>query len=83
MSEKVYDFPQFRKLSNGKSFYRILDERHWDELQLIGEKVLRFQFEAKQYPEIIRIQDMLSLAEGHYLECRKEEFEGIACRALN
>lgn len=75
-------FPQYRKLSNNKSFYRILDNRHWDELQVIGEKVLRFHVEAVQYPEILRIQDMLSFMDDYYVECSQEEFEELEGRIV-
>ena len=57
------NFPQYRKLMNDKSFYRIDSERSFYEIQLIGSKCFLYQTEAKQYPEIIRIQDMLSLSE--------------------
>jgi hypothetical protein len=80
MSDKVTDFPQYRKLSNNKSFYCIVDDRHWKELQVIGEKVLRFQFEATQYPEILRIMDMLSFKDGFYLASDREEFEEMERR---
>lgn len=62
---KNTDFPQFRKLSNDKVFYRINSDRHFTEVQFIGTSKMIFQCEAKQYPEILKIQDMLNL-EGAY-----------------
>lgn len=59
MNIKSNEFPQYRKHLNGKHLYKILDERHFEELQLLGSKVLLHRFEAKKYPEIIRILDML------------------------
>jgi len=53
------DFPQYRRYSNNLSWFKILDERHFIELQFIGDKVLRHAVTATQYPEILRIQDML------------------------
>jgi hypothetical protein len=61
------NFPQYRKLMNDRSFYRIDSERSFYEIQLIGSKCFLHQTEAKQYPEIIRIQDMLSLSEPFVL----------------
>ncbi len=71
MSE--FRFPAYRKLSNNKSFYRIDDERTFFEIQVIGNKYFLIQTEAKQYPEIIRITDMLSFSEP-FLESTVEEF---------
>lgn len=68
------NFPQYRKLMNDKSFYRIESERSFYEIQLIGSKCFLHQTEAKQYPEIIRIKDMLSLSEP-FVECTAEEFQ--------
>jgi len=59
MNSKVTGFPQYRKLSNNKVYYRILDERHFDEIQIIGKSARLFNIEAKQYPEILRIYDLL------------------------
>lgn len=53
------DFPQYRISKNGKNLYRIDSNRVFIELQYIGEKVLLFIIEAKTYPEMVRIQDLL------------------------
>ena len=74
MSE--FDFPQYRKLANEKSFYEIVDERHFTEKQRIGKQVFTISIEANQYPEIIRIQDMLNCTEGFEFST-KEAFDSI------
>ena len=71
-----FSFPQFRKLTNDQSFYRIDDERHFTEKQRIGSQVFILNIEAKQYPEILRIQDMLQCAEG-FSEIDKVTFDRI------
>ncbi|PWL28109.1 MAG: hypothetical protein DCO96_09025 [Fluviicola sp. XM-24bin1] len=76
MSHKVTDFPQYRKLSNEKVFYRIRDDRNFDEIQIVGSRASLFSMEAKQYPEILKIQDLLSLAEG-FLESNEDEFNAL------
>jgi hypothetical protein len=54
------DFPQYRRYTNNLSWFKIEDERHFIELQFIGEKVLRYEVHATQYPEMLRIRDMLT-----------------------
>jgi len=76
MSYKVTDFPQYRKLSNEKVFYRIRDDRNFDEIQLFGSRASFFSMEAKQYPEILKIKDLLELADG-FLEANQSEFDGL------
>jgi hypothetical protein len=70
------EFPQYRKLENEKSHYEIRDNRHFIEKQIIGKQVFTIEIKAKQYPEILRIQDMLNCEEG-FLLSTKEVFESI------
>lgn len=69
------DFPQYRKLSNCKSYYRVNDEKCFDEIQLIGDKAIHFFIEAKQYPEMLRIKDMLEYQFEGLEASSQEEFE--------
>lgn len=59
MNDKITEFPQFRKLSNEKHFYKILSEREFEEIRFIGTTKKHHVFEAHQYPEMLRIKDML------------------------
>lgn len=77
MFDKGTDFPQYRKLSNDKVFYRILDDRHFDEIQIIGTKAQLRNVVAEQYPEILRIQDMLSYGILGFVASNEEEFLNI------
>ena len=73
MNDKNTDFPQYRKLSNDKTFYKIHSDRLFEEVQWMGSKVFCYRIEAKHYPEILKIQDMLQLQEP-YLQITEEEF---------
>jgi len=73
MEDKNTDFPQYRKLSNNRCFYKILDERHFREIQLIGKRLVSYDVKAQQYPEILRIMDMLAMKDP-YLVSDAEEF---------
>jgi hypothetical protein len=72
----TFNFPQYRKLSNDKSFYKIVDERHFEEKQRIGKQVFSLEITAEQYPEIIRIHDMLVCADG-FIASTEVEFLSI------
>ena len=76
MNNKDTHFPAYRKLSNGKVFYKIISDRIFEEKQLLGDKILCFKIEAQKYPEIIRIQDMLH-ENDTYPEISKEEWEQL------
>ena len=52
-------FPQYRKLSNHKSFYKIVSKEFFEEIQLVGTVGVKTQTTATKYPEILRIKEML------------------------
>jgi len=54
------NFPQYRKLEGFQRFYRINDERSFDEVVVMNGKISLNHVEAKQFPEMLRIQDMLN-----------------------
>lgn len=74
MNDKVTPFPQYRMLSNGKSFYKITDDRNFEEIQIFGSKSIRHKIAAEQYPEMLKIQDMLRGHEGFYVEIPEEKW---------
>jgi hypothetical protein len=53
------EFPQFRKLENGKSLYQILSPTQFIEWQQIGSTWHRYEFEVRQFPDLVRLQEML------------------------
>jgi len=76
-----YSFPIYRKLANNKSFYRIDSERSFFEIQLIGNKGFLTQTEATQYPDILRVIDMLKL-ESPFEESTIQEFHSYYTKSL-
>ena len=76
------EFPQYRKLINNKSYYRIEDESHFIEIQLIGNKAFELKINAVQFPEKLKITDMLN-CEDPYIKIEQYEFDKINQRLKN
>ncbi len=76
------EFPIYRKSSNNRNWYKILDERHFVEIQKVGERYFSFEVKAKQYPEMLRIQDMLNCASG-FEHIDKGTFEALNSNQSN
>jgi hypothetical protein len=55
----------------------IINERAFEEVQLIGNKVFIHLIKADKYFEIIRIQEMLEGTDKLYLQSSKEEYEKV------
>ena len=56
---KASTYPTYRKLSNGKSLYKILSDIEFIEIQFIQNKGFIFHIRAQTYFEKTRIKDML------------------------
>lgn len=70
------DFPQYRKLE-GLVYYRINSERSFDEIKVVGSQAFYHSISAEQYPEILRIREMLDLRMDHLELSDKSEFNRI------
>ncbi len=53
-------FPAYRKYLNEKNFFKILNERSFEELQVIGSRVVMHSTVATQYPEMVHIAGLLN-----------------------
>jgi hypothetical protein len=72
MDKLELNFPLFRNLSNGKSFYKIISKTSFEEIQLIGTKSFKRKIHATQFPEMMLIQDIIQLIEPYQLSSEEE-----------
>lgn len=70
-------FPAYRKYPNEKNFFKIVSPHAFEELQIVGSKVLLNEVQAKQYPEMVMIANLLEdsnlaipIAEAEFMEWR-------------
>tara|TARA_B100000508_G_scaffold141093_1_gene146509 strand:- start:8777 stop:9004 length:228 start_codon:yes stop_codon:yes gene_type:complete len=71
------DFPQYRKRFDNKSYYKIINERNFEEVQLIGNKVFIHTIKAEKYFEILRIQEMIECDGEMYVISTEAEFQKV------
>lgn len=70
-------FPQYRKYSNNKNFFKIISPKEFEEIQVIGSKILHRKVVATQFPEMNLIIDLVTLANEFVLRSNEGEFEGM------
>lgn len=68
------DFPQYRKYKNIETYFKIISEKKFEELSLFGNKFVKHSIDAKQYPEMLRIQDMLNCEDGIWEVVEEKEY---------
>ncbi len=74
MDLKDINFPVYRKYKNNKSYFKIIQPDRFEEIQIIGSKKIVKQTEAKQYPEMVFIQDLVFNYTEMAVEITEEEY---------
>lgn len=77
MDLKDINFPVYRKYKNNKSYFKIIQANLFEEIQLIGSKKVVKQTEAKQYPEMFFIRDLVLDYSEMALEITEDEYLSI------
>jgi hypothetical protein len=77
MDLKDINFPVYRKYKNNKSYFKIIQANLFEEIQLIGSKKVLKQTEAKQYPEMVFIRDLVLDYSEMALEITEDEYLSI------
>ena len=52
-------FPVYRRYKNNKSYFKIINPRLFEEIQLVGSKRIIRHTTAKQFPELNFIRDLI------------------------
>lgn len=77
MEPTLWTFPQYRKLLNDRSYYRIDSEKKMKEIQVIGSRWMWHEMEAKILPERLLIQDLLSNEGSRWVIISEEEYDSF------
>ncbi len=67
-------FPAYRKYSNNKNFFKIINETEFEEISFIGHRTIVLNHIAKIFPDKIFISDLLHDRKVTELSS-KEEYE--------
>jgi len=77
MSTEKITYPQYRKYSNNKSYFKILSATKFEEIQVLGTKATLHEFEAKILPDRNFIYDLIFDYKKNWLISNKTEFENL------
>lgn len=70
-------FPQFRRLSNGKNYYKVHSNSEMTEVGTMGGKYWINEVKATILPERVMIGDILDAASEMYEVIGEQAFEGF------
>lgn len=74
---KKINYPQFRKYPNNKSYFKIISENEFEELQFLGKKCKCYTFTASILPDRNFIYDLTFEFERHWLAITEDEYEEV------
>jgi hypothetical protein len=74
MDLKDINFPVYRKYKNNKSYFKIIQPKLFEEIQIIGSKKIIKEVEAKQFPEMLFISNLISNYSEMADEISEEEY---------
>jgi len=70
-------FPLYRRSANGLNWYRIESWTAFTEVQRVGSRYIAHRVLVKAYPERVRIQDLIDMADAHVQACPAKEVESL------
>lgn len=74
MQSDSFDFPQYRKYLGIDTYYKIESDKRFIEISKVGSQTQKHIVEANQYPEMLRIQDMLSCLDNRWELITEKEY---------
>jgi hypothetical protein len=70
-------FPQYRKYSNDKSYFKITSDNCFEEISMIGSKCTITNFSAKIFPDFTFISDMLNNSGNRWVVISSIEYDAV------
>lgn len=74
---KTANYPQYRKYKNNKAYFKIISEKEWEEIQVLGTKHILHSFIVKILPDRNFIYDMTFDYENNWEKIEEDEFEEV------
>ena len=79
---KEITYPQYRKYPNNRVFFKIISEKDWEEIQILGVHHSIHYFTAKILPFRNFIEDMTFDYERNWVKIEEEEYESIKSKVI-
>jgi|GEM_PF-671260 len=76
-------FPVYRKTSDNKHFYRIEGLDRFTEIQVVGSRSIEHRVKAVQYPERLRISEIIDGCDGRYLPMDEQTWSDLRPNGLD
>lgn len=75
-------FPVYRKYKNNKSYFKIINAHEFEQIQVVGAKKIVSHTEAKLFPEMSFVRDLIFNYEEMAVEIGEREYEEVINEGL-
>ena len=70
-----WNFPIYRKYPGDKTLFKISAIDEFEELSLMGSKIIYHHTKAKIHPDRLRILDMIEMKDNTWEICQKKQYD--------
>lgn len=70
-------YPQYRKYTNNKGYFKIISPDEWEEIQLIGSKATVNTYKVNILPDRNFVNDLTFDYQNNWLKIEEEEYERV------
>ena len=74
MQKLEIHYPLYRKYAHNKTFFKVLSEDSFEQLDIIGNKYVFDRFDARIHPDKVYIHDLTWNEKGHWEEIHESEY---------
>lgn len=74
-------YPLYRKYSHGRTYFKVISESEWEEVQVMGNKYSIHQFKATILPDRNYIHDLTFDFKSNWIEIDEKEYEHVKKKA--
>lgn len=79
--EETIVYPQYRKYSHGRTFFKIISASEWEEIQVMGGKYSIHAFKAAILPDRNYIYDLTFEYKDNWIKINADEYEQVKGKA--
>lgn len=70
-------YPQYRKYANNRGYFKINSADEWEEIQLIGTKIIVNNYKANIFPDKNYINDLTFDYQNNWIKIEAKEYEAV------
>jgi len=74
---QIITYPQYRKYKNEKGYFKIISADEWEEIQIIGSKIIVTKFTVTIFPDRNFINDLTFEYKNNWVWIEEREYEKV------